>query len=214
MVLSINGQIHIVYETVDFDLGHLVICRGEFIPYFCTGFLALRATSRTFKLLDIWNHMEIENDWSNQQTFQLAVYESDANGRALPLRYFPNGKIFFESLSPEMRQDVVIIHNNFIIGKVNKIQRFKYFGFWYQDVAERSDICPAKRNGIFATFLEDKQDEKHVDDSLAWKLLVLSANDMFGEDRLFNMFHADWFRSDVFEYYIESNTHWKPKPMY
>ena len=36
-------------------------------------------------------------------------------------------------MSELLRKDVVFIHNNYIIGKAKKIQRFQQFDIWAQD---------------------------------------------------------------------------------
>ena len=91
--------------------------------------MGFRATKRTKLLLKKWLKSEIKLH-SNQLTFQKAVYDSKANGKILPLRYFPNGKLFFEQMPKMARDEVVVIHNNFIVGKAKKIQRFQYFMLW------------------------------------------------------------------------------------
>ena len=103
-----------------------------YLPYFCTGFLALKASYRTNKLLKKWNEIygKDQND-GNQRSFQKAVIVSKAKGKALPLQYFPSGMIFFEQMPRSLREKVVVIHNNFIVGKNKKIQRFQYFGLWF-----------------------------------------------------------------------------------
>lgn len=107
-----------------------------FIPYICTGFLALQSTKKTLKILRLWRQVtEIINNKSrvNQADFQRIVFEQSANFGVLPLRYFPNGETYFEQMSELLRKDVVFIHNNYIIGKAKKIQRFQQFDIWAQD---------------------------------------------------------------------------------
>ena len=69
----------------------------------------------------------------NQVTFQNAVYEASADGSVLPLKYFPTGRIYFELMPKDLRDKVYIVHNNFIVGKEKKIQRFKYFELWFSE---------------------------------------------------------------------------------
>ena len=108
----------------------LLIFRG-YIPYFCTGLLAFRKTQKTISLLKHWYEINTINDWPNQKSFQKSVYQSNANGRSLPMSLFPNGELFFEKMPLKYRSDVVIVHNNFLVGKEQKIQRFKHFNLWY-----------------------------------------------------------------------------------
>ena len=102
-----------------------------YIPYFCTGFLAFKNTTKTNELLGHWNASTYNNNVCNQVTFQKAVYETNANGKILPLKVFPNGKMFFEQMQKSLRNKVYVVHNNFIVGKEKKIQRFKQYQLWH-----------------------------------------------------------------------------------
>ena len=66
----------------------------------------------------------------NQKSFQKAVYHNDVNGKSLPITKFANGKVFFERMPTYRRKAVVLVHNNFIVGKHKKILRFKDFNLW------------------------------------------------------------------------------------
>ena len=88
-----------------------------YLPYFCTGFLALNSNNATKKLLQDWSKsIPKAQQHGNQFTFQKAVIESGAKGKVLPLNYFPHGQLFFEDMPQEDRINVSIIHNNFIKG--------------------------------------------------------------------------------------------------
>ena len=112
------------------SIGFCFIHSG-YIPYFCTGFLAFRNTTKSKELLSHWNASTYNNEVCNQVTFQEAVYQTNANGRILPLKLFPTGKIFFEQMHKALRDEVCVVHNNFIVGKEKKIQRFKHYELWY-----------------------------------------------------------------------------------
>ena len=101
------------------------------MPYFCTGFLALRKTSETLLLLKNWNYLNRQQDECNQVTFQKAVLATNVNGRVLPIRFFPSGNIFFEQMTNINHSNVIVLHNNFIVGKYKKIHRFQYFQLWH-----------------------------------------------------------------------------------
>ena len=91
-----------------------------YIPFICTGFLALQSTANNFKLLKKW-HSEISRNPSREQDqniFQRIVFNFSINFGVLPIRYFPPGRTYFDMMSNESRKDVVLIHNNFIAGKV------------------------------------------------------------------------------------------------
>ena len=62
-----------------------------YIPFFCTGFMALSRTEKTMNLIQKWK-MELadntrKNSKTNQPLFQKAVYEISANGRILPMAF-------------------------------------------------------------------------------------------------------------------------------
>ena len=66
----------------------------------------------------------------NQISFQKVVFELSANGKVLPMDKFSPGNVYFETLSNEDRNSVVMVHNNHIKGKTKKIQRFEHFQLW------------------------------------------------------------------------------------
>ena len=110
-----------------------------FIPFFCTGFLALNKTQKTMTLLKKWNtevtiNGKLSSQVKNQPLFQKVVFEISADGRVLPTKYFPSGRQYFEVMTDEERKDVNVIHNNFVAGKENKIERFIAFDLWSQNI--------------------------------------------------------------------------------
>ena len=88
-------------------------------------------------MLTHWSQENDEDDCAcNQKSFQKAVFENGVNGRSLPLRYFVNGELYFERMPKYHRKNVVVLHNNFLIGKHKKILRFKDFKLWQTDSNE------------------------------------------------------------------------------
>ena len=73
----------------------------------------------------------------DQCIFNRVSYEISANGRCLPLEKFPYGKLYFEVMPSNVKEKVVIIHNNWIQGKSMKIQRFMDHNLW----AENGSLC-------------------------------------------------------------------------
>ena len=128
--MSNSKNLHSRNECFQTEVLSHVLIRSGYLPYFCIGFLALKKSTKTIKLLKEWNNADIKIDASNQLTFQRAVIMTNANGRVLPVTHFPNGEIFFEQMPKQSRNQVVVIHNNFIIGLHKKIQRFTYFNLW------------------------------------------------------------------------------------
>ena len=90
-------------------------------------------------LLKKWNtevstNGKLSSQVKNQPLFQKVVFEISADGRVLPTKYFPSGRQYFEVMTDEERKDVNVIHNNFVAGKENKIERFKAFDLWIQNI--------------------------------------------------------------------------------
>ena len=106
-----------------------------FIPFICTGFLALRSTPITLKLLQKWQNVTAANPilHQDQNVIQRIAFELDANYAVLPMELFPSGRLYFETMSNQDREKIVVLHNNFIVGKEKKITRFKNFHLWALD---------------------------------------------------------------------------------
>ena len=68
-----------------------------FIPYICTGFLALKSTNKTMEMLTQWHVITSRNRAINQDqnVLQKIVFELSVNFRVLPIKYFPFGKAYF-----------------------------------------------------------------------------------------------------------------------
>ena len=93
-----------------------------YLPYFCTGFLAMRNTPGTIQLLKNWI-FELEKELRQDQTlFNMQVHKLNTNGRPLPMTKFPCGMLYFEEMPESVQNEVVIVHNNFVIGIPKKIQ--------------------------------------------------------------------------------------------
>ena len=103
-----------------------------FIPFICTGFIVLHSSEKTKKLMLEWNHETRKNQavMQDQNVFQKVVFDRSIDFGVLPMKYFPCGRDYFELMSEESRKEVVLIHNNFIVGRDKKIQRFKEFSLW------------------------------------------------------------------------------------
>ena len=109
-----------------------------FIPYVCTGFLALRSTEKTIKMLNQWHIVTSRNETvhQGQNVLQNIVFQLSVNFGVLPVRHFPFGKAYFEAMTEMERSEVVIVHNNFITGRDRKINRFKNFHLWALDFSK------------------------------------------------------------------------------
>ena len=84
-------------------------------------------------MLNFWyneNAKDVDVWVGNQKSFQKAVFHNDINGKSLPITHFANGKAYFERMPTHRREAVVLVHNNFIVGKRKKILRFMDFDLW------------------------------------------------------------------------------------
>jgi hypothetical protein len=106
----------------------------EFVPYYCTGFMAIVANNRTRTVMQDWESALLANAQANQPVFNRILHASKVNHTLLPERSFPNGKRFFEQFSREQQQAVVIVHNNWINGVGKKRKRFGTLGLWHPDL--------------------------------------------------------------------------------
>jgi hypothetical protein len=95
--------------------------------YYCTGFMAIIKSDKVVHFLKDWNDQLRKKPQLNQPIFNKILHKSRLKHKALPLREFPSGKLYFQQ---KRRDGVVIVHNNFIIGKDKKIDRFKDIGLW------------------------------------------------------------------------------------
>ena len=74
-----------------------------------------------------------END---QWVFNRMVFETSANVRSLPMLKFPYGELYFDKMPANFRKSVVLIHNNWILGKTKKIERFIKYNLWVESLQE------------------------------------------------------------------------------
>ena len=107
------------------------------------------------------------------------------------------------------RKDVVIIHNNFVIGKTKKIQRFKDFDLWAPDF-HRNSICNNEnsmvslQNSFFKCLPDDvvlTPDAMAVHPGkilLTEKTLIKASRNMY-----------DNFKKDIGKCFYHASHHWK-----
>jgi hypothetical protein len=69
------------------------------------------------------------NQEGSQQDNSL-VEKSAIRHKHLPRKEFPDGLMSFDR---KMRRNVVVVHNNYIIGHENKVQRFMNVGLWWNN---------------------------------------------------------------------------------
>ena len=103
---------------------------------FCAGFIFIKSSHRTKEFFKGVIRCMKENPSvcdefvMNQIYFQMGIRAS-----ALPYWHYPVGAVFFkgDGMNGMIQKDAYILHNNYIVGNQNKIERFKKFGLWNID---------------------------------------------------------------------------------
>lgn len=111
--------------------------------YYCTGFFAINPTPASVVFFSHWEKELQAYPRLNQPVFNDVIRVpliGDATIRHAPLELhdFPSGRLFFETWEREMDPDVallkksnvVVVHNNYIIGHDAKKTRFLDRGLW------------------------------------------------------------------------------------
>ena len=99
----------------------------------CTGFFAIRSNSRTVKLMKDWrDYLKRYSPRSNQKGFN-ELNMSNVRISRLSMNTFPSGDIHFAAKGNNNHSEVVIVHNNYIVGHDKKLERFKQFHLWYNN---------------------------------------------------------------------------------
>ena len=104
--------------------------------YFCTGLIAFRQTKASLEFLEMWDEALLENPQLNQPIFNRLIGDHPdlLKTVTLPFSKFPNGALYFGGTFKgevmDNKEDVYIVHNNFIEGHENKVGRFKAHGLW------------------------------------------------------------------------------------
>lgn len=80
--------------------------------------------------LSVANAIEVHDQW----VLNRLIFENSVNIRILPLVKFPYGELYFDKMPPNAKKNVIIIHNNWIIGRTNKIERFEKHNLWYKSI--------------------------------------------------------------------------------
>ena len=130
---------------------------GDYRVY-CTGFMAFQATKQSVGVLQMWAAELSKKPDLDQPVWNRLLGQNKVNVGALPRHLFPPGIMYFgvstlASLaylrSSESNTSVahivpwtdrvVVVHNNWIIGREAKVQRFKDSGLWKVNSSSPSD---------------------------------------------------------------------------
>jgi len=100
-------------------------------PYYCTGFMAIHSNARTIRMMEQWNNEMTRKPQLNQPLFNRVLHGSKTVEHVgLPNALFPSGKQYFDEMDENVKQKVVVVHNNFIQGHGAKKKRFQAAGLW------------------------------------------------------------------------------------
>jgi len=97
--------------------------------YVCTGFMALRKSKGVLELLTLWNNALMRKNQLNQPVFNTLLHASSVKYTGLSSILFPSGQVLWQNLAAKL-PEVVVVHNNYIIGKQSKISRFEASQLW------------------------------------------------------------------------------------
>ncbi|KAL7482306.1 hypothetical protein ACHAW6_007985, partial [Cyclotella cf. meneghiniana] len=101
-----------------------------FAPYYCTGFLVITSTPASMHLISSWEEELLSKTQVNQPIFnELMVKQKGTNSlnyAGLSEFEFVPGRNFFR----HDKNNIVVLHNNFVTGRDMKQKRFEEYGAW------------------------------------------------------------------------------------
>lgn len=107
---------------------------------YCTGFIFFKPNKMCIDILkeskqnmnERWNSRG-KNDLADQKSFNhILKKKPDLKIKCLSLKDYPNGSRYFKNLNTVYKNYTPkIVHNNYIVGTSNKINRFKKHNLWF-----------------------------------------------------------------------------------
>ena len=99
----------------------------------CTGLIAIKSNNSTVNFTKTWEsslqrHLEFD-----QTAFNNVFKNSSVHLKQLDRNRFPSGKMYFEQFNKSQHDNVVIVHNNYIIGHEAKLKRFVNYKLWFSN---------------------------------------------------------------------------------
>ncbi|XP_022088210.1 UDP-D-xylose:L-fucose alpha-1,3-D-xylosyltransferase 1-like [Acanthaster planci] len=126
-------------DPFPFFEGNFDLAVEEDLPrFYCAGFVYFKPTNRTLAFLSEWiEFMRSDTSLKPDQVVMNKFIEQRKvprlKVRILDSKHFPNGKLYSNRQWREYhKRDVVVMHNNFIIGHDKKLERFKEYGMWFR----------------------------------------------------------------------------------
>lgn len=108
---------------------------------YCSGFMFFKLNTKNINFLDKVHNTMVKNtksrpekskELADQGVFGKMLKKENIQFDTLDLYDFPNGKRYFDNVNTVYKNRIPkIVHNNFIIGLNNKINRFKKYNLWF-----------------------------------------------------------------------------------
>ena len=99
----------------------------------CTGFLAIKCNSNTLQFIEKWKRLMMILTSKNDQMGFSYMDKSKIRIKGLETDLFPPGKLYFCVFNNTKYRNVVVVHNNYIVGHDKKKHRFQNFNLWHYD---------------------------------------------------------------------------------
>ena len=100
---------------------------------FCAGFMAIKSTNDSIKFIKMWEESLTTNLLNDQLEFNVIYEKANIKIKPLDTNLFPSGALYFRKFNASKRNNVAIVHNNYILGHEKKLQRFQKFNLWFPE---------------------------------------------------------------------------------
>lgn len=162
----------------------------------CTGFLALRKSSAVVSMLTEWKKNQENTKQTNQKKFNKLLKISNIKTCHLRATQFVNGFDFFEtkSMMTFNASAIVMIHNNYIIGKENKKRRFRDRNLWSPIVGNICQNTYVNKTMASPVYSQNK--------SVRGMLIVMTMNRKLSLERLLKSLVDAQYDGDVVDLHI------------
>jgi rhamnogalacturonan II specific xylosyltransferase len=118
------------YFTGDFDMW----IELDSINNYCTGLMAIKSNRNCLRLIKTWQNSLQHKQEIDQTAFNKVVRNATIDISILDNRIFPTGRQYFGKFTDKQRASAVVVHNNWIVGKQAKLNRFQKYKLWFVPV--------------------------------------------------------------------------------
>lgn len=115
------------YFTGSYDMWMQIDTPTEY----CPGTMAVVSNENTINFFRNLTHRLARKPQADQPLLNRILSKSHLRVKGLDRRKFPSGRTFFEKFGKKERSDVVVVHNNWIEGHKEKLNRFKLYNLWF-----------------------------------------------------------------------------------